>query len=183
MNMVSRNNNVRPVMLDPNPTPEERADFVVKQLEYYIREGRNNSLGGMSFVEWQDLARKEIAETVEDAERKVGNSDRYVTRLIVTAAATLVTIGFWGAAVSVNSTYELVGSIIMFIAGLALFAVTLELAGRTVGRRIRARGRRKAWGRVEELDSRIKKMQRRMDKKAKEVEKELEKIFGKRGTE
>ena len=42
------------------PSPEQRADFVVKRLEQFIREGR--TVGeGMSLKQWMDMARYEIA--------------------------------------------------------------------------------------------------------------------------
>lgn len=39
-----------------NPTPEQRAEFIVRELEEFIR--KNRTVGGMSFSEWQDMAKK-----------------------------------------------------------------------------------------------------------------------------
>ena len=38
-----------------NPTPQERADVIVKRLEQIIRGGKSDR-GGISFKRWQELA-------------------------------------------------------------------------------------------------------------------------------
>ena len=165
-----------------NPSPEERADYVVRQLEHYIREAKKTSVGGMSFPDWQAMAREEISDAIREAEDNVTADERFLTRLLIVVASTLVTIGFWGAAVNTSATYELAGSIIIGLSGLALIFIVIEWGGRKVRRIMRARSRYKRWHKIIEYDTRIKRMQRDMEKRLKKVEEELEEIFGENGS-
>ena len=49
-----------------NPTPEERAEYVVLMLEKFIRDGRKDE-AGMSFRKWQTMAKSEIIIAIADA--------------------------------------------------------------------------------------------------------------------
>lgn len=159
-----------------NPSPEERADVVIKQLEEFIRNSREKSIGGMSFTEWQAMAKAEICDAIKDAERAVYFEDRMINRLLITAASALVTIGFWGAAMSLDKSLELTASAITAVAGFTLFAVAFEWGARHVSKRMAAKRRAKAWNRVMNVDRRIKRMRRDIEERAEEMEEKLEKM-------
>jgi len=49
--------------LSDDPTPDERAEFVILRFEQFIRDGRKVA-EGMSFNIWQSMAKTEIAGTI-----------------------------------------------------------------------------------------------------------------------
>ena len=106
--------------LSDNPTPEERAEFVILRLEQFIRDNRTLDKG-MSFKIWQSMAKTEIANALAEAETSQQKDDVITKRLLFTTAAAMVTIGFWGTAVSLNRFDYLAGGIICLIAGVFLF--------------------------------------------------------------
>ncbi len=87
--------------LPENPTPEDRATYVVLRLEQFIRDGRTLD-EGMSFRKWQAMALTEIAANIAEAQNEVTRDDPVTNRLLFTTASALITIGFWGTAVSIN---------------------------------------------------------------------------------
>ncbi len=111
-----------------NPTPEERAEYVIQRLAQFIRDGRSND--GMPFKQWQDMARAEIANAVVDATHKIQKDDVVTKRLLFTMASALVTIGFWGTAFAFNKVEYLFTAVICTLAGLILFSVALGWRGR-----------------------------------------------------
>lgn len=151
-------------MADANPTPEQRADFLVRRLENLIREGKNDS-GGMSFSTWQVMARAEIANAIVDAASKRRHEERAVNRLIVTASSTFITIGFWGMVVSLDKAYQQAGAAIMFVAGIALFLAAGEGGLRRFFGKRKAAGRIDTMRRIEDFDRQIKRYER--ERKAK----------------
>ena len=89
------------------PTPEDRTNITVRVLEQAICEGRNETSlrgksgrPGLSFYAWQDIARVEIANAIRNTEAEVRKHRGTGNRIAMTIAACLVTVGFWGAAVS-----------------------------------------------------------------------------------
>jgi len=159
-----------------NPTPEERANVVIKQLEDFIRDKKKESLGGMSFPEWQALARAEIAAAIKDAERSVYFEDCLINRVLIVGASTLVTIGFWGAAMSIDNSLEMTASLIIGVAGLVFFAIAFEWGARNISKRVAAKRRARSWDRVMAVDRRIKRMQKDIERRAKDIEEKLEKL-------
>ena len=107
-----------------NPTPEQRAEFIIRELEEFIR--KNRGACGMSFSEWQDMAKKEIANALIEAEKDYHEHDRVIRRLLISAAAVLVTIGFWGTALAFDKAHYLLVGTIFTIAGLWLFGIVLD---------------------------------------------------------
>ncbi|MBT5519247.1 MAG: hypothetical protein HOK36_00680, partial [Rhodospirillales bacterium] len=87
--------------LPDNPSPEDRATYVILRLEQFIRDGRSLD-EGMSFKKWQAMALTEIATNIADAQNEMIREDPVTNRLLFTAAASLITIGFWGTAVSIH---------------------------------------------------------------------------------
>ena len=148
-----------------NPTPEQRADFVVKRLEQFIREGRTLS-EGMSLRQWQDMARFEIANAVAAAENASRDDDKVTRRVMFTLAAALVTVGFWGTVFSFDKAPYLVVAFIFTITGLITLAIVGEWRFMKYFRRHQARKREKSMRRIEDLTQRIKRMEKELDKEA-----------------
>jgi uncharacterized protein YlxW (UPF0749 family) len=165
-------------VLGENPTPEERADYLVKRMEQFIREG-STVAEGMSFRQWQAMAKVEIANVIADAENSVQKDDVVTKRLLFVAAAAMITIGFWGTAVSLHKVGYLAAAIVCGISGLVLLGVAGEWRFRKWDKRRRAKKRTKTLARVEDLNRRIKKLERELEDEAEGLEKELKKRFEK----
>ncbi|HEY9079611.1 hypothetical protein [Magnetovibrio sp.] len=148
-----------------NPSPEQRADFVVKRLEQFIREGRTLS-EGMSLRQWQDMARFEIANAVSAAENAARDDDKVTRRVMFTLAAALVTVGFWGTVFSFDKAPYLVVAFIFTITGLITLAIVGEWRFMKYFRRHQARQREKSMRRIEDLTRRIKRMEKELEKEA-----------------
>jgi len=158
--------------LGANPTPEERADYLIKRLEQFIREG--STIGeGMNFRQWQAMAKAEIANMIADAENSVQRDDVVTKRLLFVAAAAMVTIGFWGTAVSLHKIGYLAAALVCGFAGLVLMAVAGEWRFRKWRKRRRARDRAKRLARIEDLNRRIKKLEQELEDEAEDLEKKL----------
>jgi hypothetical protein len=155
--------------IDGHPTPEQRADFVVKRLEQFIRDNRTVD-EGMSFKQWTDMARTEIAITIADAETSYQDDDVVSNRLVISAAASLITIGIWGTLLAFDKAQHLVVAIICVIAGMWLAAVAGEWRFRKFFRMREAKKRAKSLRRVEDLNRRIKRMEKQLEKDVKEIE-------------
>ena len=142
-----------------DPSPQERADYVVRKLEQFIREGK--SARGLSFKTWQALARAELANAFADIERRqlVKGADLTMRRIVTVGAVSLVTIGFWGAVLTVDRRYGPVAALLLFTAGLVLAAVALEFGLRRALSRLERKRRRAAFGRIEDFDRQLKQLE------------------------
>ncbi len=159
---------------DGNPSPEVRAQFVVKRLEQFIREGRTIAQG-MPFGQWQAMARAEIANAIIAAENSRQQDDVLTKRLLFVAASALVTIGFWGTLLAFDRASYAAVAVICGGAGLFLFAVAAEWRMRKLWKGRRADKRGETLRRVENLTRRIKRMERELKEEARFLEKSLEK--------
>ena len=157
-----------------NPTPEQRAEFIVLRLEQFIRDGRTID-EGMSFRQWQTMAKTEIAIAVAAAQNEVQKDDPVTRRLLFMSAACLTTIGFWGTAVTLHKTAYLAGALVCGAAGLLLLAVIGEWRFRKWHRRSEAQKRIDRLANIEALNRRIKAMERALEKEEKMLEKKLKK--------
>ena len=154
--------------LTDDPSPDERAEYVILRLEQFIREGRTFD-EGMSFKIWQAMAKVEIAIAIAESELVQQKEESITRRLLFTFAAALVTVGFWGAAVSVHKVGYVVGGIICFVAGLVLMGVAGEWRFRKWNKKRQADKRRKTLARVEDLNRRIKRLENELEKEEKRV--------------
>lgn len=157
---------------DGKPNPAQRADFVVMRLEQFIREGRTIA-EGMSFKQWKEMARTEIAVAIAAAENAFQDDDIVTRRLLFTVSSALITIGFWGAAFAFGKATYWVAAILCAIAGIALLAVAGEWRWRRYLRKSESRRRRRILGRVEDLTRRIRRMERELEAEAKILEKRI----------
>ncbi len=144
--------------MDGNPTAEQRTDFVLERLEQFIRDGRTIS-EGMSFKQWREMARIEIANAITEAEQDRRDEDVVTRRLLFTLASATVTIGFWGTVMAFDKASYLVVAIIFGITGMWLFAVIGEGPLRRYIKGRRANNRTRILRRVENLTQRIRKME------------------------
>jgi hypothetical protein len=145
--------------LSADPSPQQRADYIVRKLEQFIREGKSEH--GMSFRTWQAMARAEITNAfaeIEDRQTR-RRADLTARRMLIVGAAALVTIGFWGTVLAVDHRYGVLSSVLLIIAGLVLAALAIELGLRRTLNRLTQRRRNSAFGRIEEFDRQLRKLE------------------------
>ena len=160
--------------LGENPTPDERAEFVVLRLEQFIRNG--GALDeGVSFKKWQGMARKEIAIAIAEAEEEQENSGINSRRILFVSAAAIVTIGFWGAAISFQKVNDLLAGVICVIAGSILLIVAGSKKGSKLYKRLRRKARRDRLTRIANLNKRIRGLELALEREEEEIEKVLRK--------
>lgn len=145
------------------PTPEQQADYLVRKLEHTIRD--NRTVKGMSFRTWQNIAREEIANALRAAEKRHVQQDRTVGRILLVGAASLVSIGFWGAVVAVDRTFGGVAAIVSLVAGAALCFVGAEWGISRFAAGWSKNKREERLIKIEDLDRRIKRMENMLQKK------------------
>jgi len=162
-------------ILPSNPTPEERAAFVMFRLEQFIREGKTID-EGMSLKRWQTMAQQEIAATILDAQRAMHQDEPITRRMLFIFGASITTIGFWGAAVSLHNVGYVVGASVCMAAGLALLAVAGEWKIRGFWRSKEAVKRRSNLAKVETLNKRVKKLLTDLEGEAESLDKALKKV-------
>jgi hypothetical protein len=150
----------------PDPTPPERADYVVRKLEQFILDGRSAEKG-MSFRTWQAMAREELGNAFADIELRQlkRRADITVRRILIVGATSLVTIGFWGAVMAVDRRYGAVASILLAVSGLVVAGLALELALRGAMNRILRQRRKGAIGRIEDFDRQLKTLEAELKRK------------------
>ncbi len=159
--------------LPDNASPEDRATYVVLRLEQFIRDGRSLA-EGMSFRKWQAMALSEIAANIAEAQNQMVRDNPVTNRLLFTAAASMITIGFWGMAVSVHKVGYLAAAFVIGFAGLVLLAVATEWPIRKFWRGFQAKKRHKRLASIEGLNRKIKKLEVLLMQEAKDMEKSLE---------
>ena len=158
------------------PSPAERAEYMIRQLENFIRDKRTEK--GLSFKTWQALAHAELTNAFTDHERQLLRlkQDRLGRRILLVASASIVTVGFWGMVVIVDRHFGLLAAAILTGAGLTLAFVLGELAARKAISHYRARSRGKYFERIREFDDQIKDLEKKMWLKLKKTKEEAEKL-------
>ncbi len=158
--------------LTDDPTPDERAEYVIMRLEQFIRDGRTID-EGMSFKIWQAMAKTEIAIAIAEAELGQQKEESVTRRLLFTFAAALVTVGFWGTAVSMHKIGYLAGAIVITLSGLILLGVAGEWRFRKWRQVRQANKRRQALARIERINRRIKRLESELEKEEKKLKKKV----------
>jgi len=156
--------------LPENPTPEDRATYIVLRLEKFIRDGRTLD-EGMSFRKWQAMALTEIAANITEAKTKLSARTSVTNRLLFTTASALITIGFWGTAVSINKVGYIDDALVCGFAGLVLLTVAGEWQWTRFWRKCQAGKRKLRLGRIKSLNRKIKKLEHELEKEVSEQEK------------
>ena len=159
-----------------HPSAQQRADFVVKRLEQFIREGRTIA-EGMSLKQWMDMARFEIFNALIAAENAHTDDEAVSKRLLFTVAASLTTIGFWGVLFAYDKVQYLVVAIIFGITGIILLAIVGEWRLMKYFRRHQARQREKTLHRVEDLTRRIKRMEKELKEEHRALQSKLKRNY------
>ncbi|HXP95182.1 MAG TPA: hypothetical protein VN809_00620 [Telmatospirillum sp.] len=156
------------------PSPEQRADYLVRKLESLIREGKTER--GMSFKTWQALARAELFNAFTDFERQLERSRHDATgkRLILLGVSTVVTIGFWGTALTVDRHYGTMAAQIFTGAGFVALCVLGEIAFRRMATRYRTVAREKRFERIEDFDKQLKRLEAEIWLKLKRAKEQAE---------
>jgi hypothetical protein len=85
----------------------------------------------------------------------------------------MITIGFWGAAISLSKVNYLAGGIVCLVAGLVMFSVVGSLRYRKWSNHRKSIERCLRLGRIGKLNSRIKRLEVQLDKEVKNLEKAL----------
>ncbi len=171
-----------PPVESSRPSPEQRADFVVKRLEQFIREGR--TVGeGMNLRQWMDMARFEISNALHAAEQAHDDEDVVTRRLLFTVAAALVTVGFWGTLFAYDKVQYLVVAIVFGITGIVLLAIVGEWQLMKYFRRHQARQRERSLHRVEDLTRRIKRMEKELKEEHRSLQSKLKRQYDEKRAE
>ena len=160
--------------LQEYPTPEERAQCVIMRLEQFIREGRSTD-SGMSLKKWHVMARTEIALAIADAENSLVQDETNSRRVLFIAAAAMITIGFWGTAVSFHQVSHLTAGIICAGVGAVLLFVIGHWRLRKWNNFCKAKERAKRLKRVENLNKRIKRLEMELVREEEAIEEALRK--------
>ena len=92
---------------------ECHAEFIVKRLEQFIRDGRTSG-EGVSFKKWQNMAKYEIIKSICEVKDQQYKDSLTFHLLIFISAAVIITIGFWGVAVSLGKVDHLLAALICF---------------------------------------------------------------------
>ena len=160
--------------LGENPTPDERAEFVILRLEQFIRDG--GSLDeGVSLKKWQVMAKEEIATAIAEAEEIQEYGETKNRRILFVSAAAIVTIGFWGAAVSFQKVEDLLAGVICGFAGIVLLSVASGRKASKLYKRLRGKERRKRLAHIKNLNKRIRRLEIALEKEELAMEKLLQK--------
>ncbi len=165
-----------PLTESAHPSPEQRADFIVKRLEQFIREGR--TVGeGMNLRQWMDMARFEISNALHAAEQVHDDKDVVTRRLLFTIAASLVTVGFWGTLFAYDKVQYLIVAIVVGITGIVLLAIVGEWQLVKYFRRHQARQRERSLHRIEDLTRRIKRMEKELKEEHRALQSKLKRQY------
>lgn len=156
-----------------DPTPEERAEYIVKRLELFIRENRE-PFKGMNFGKWQQLARVEIANSMQDIENIHKTTDQVSRRVLFVIGSSIATIGFWGVAAAFGRIDYMLAGMICLIAGIVILAHAGEWATRKMMKKAAQQKRERQYNNAVSLDRQIKTMEKDLKNKAKELEKTLQ---------
>src|SRR6201996_3678185 len=126
-----------------DPTAAQRAEYMIRQLENFIREKRTEK--GLSFRTWQTLAHAELSNAFLEHERTLlkTKQDRLGRRILLVGSSSVVTIGFWGTVMIADQHFGRLAAAILTPAGAALFFIGGELAPRKLISHYRASSRDK----------------------------------------
>ena len=156
--MADQGKKSKATKLPPGPSPEERADFVVKRLEEFIREKKSPE--GMNFKQWQALCKAEIAAAIAAAVKEQTQGDAALKRVLFAGAAALVTVGFWGMAVSLGRADYLLAGAVCLVAGIVFMGFVGEWSFSRWRNKRRTRARMETLARVGDLDKRLKALEK-----------------------
>ncbi|MAH83357.1 MAG: hypothetical protein CBB68_03220 [Rhodospirillaceae bacterium TMED8] len=156
------------------PTPEEHAEFVIMRLEQFIRSGRTPN-EGISYKKWQAMAKTEIATAIADAENFQKHDTTKARWVLFTFAAAMVTLGFWGTAVSLGNVSNMTAGLICISAGVVVFLSVCGWRVQNWNNNRNSIKRSRRWCRVDNLNKRIKQLEGSLKKEEAALQKLLKK--------
>lgn len=153
-----------------DPTPQERADYLVRKLEQFIKDGR--TVRGVSFRDWQAMARAEFANSFAEVDRRriEIQKDLAVRRLLLVVSITLVTIGFWGGVMALDKGRSLVAALIILGAGTILLGYAGDFSIRRLWSGRIDKQRKQRFGRIESFDRQLRQLEAELRQKVKQAE-------------
>lgn len=151
-------------------TAADRADYIVARLEQFIRDGSKDEKG-MSFDQWKNMARSEIAVAIAEAETSQKFDELASKRVLFVSASAMVTIGFWGTVTSLDKLDYMIGALVCGLAGLVLLLAIGNWRLRTWSEIKESKRRREILGRVENLTKRIKRLEKELESEVEDLEK------------
>jgi len=153
-----------------DPTPQDRADYLVRKLEQFIRDGR--TVRGVSFRDWQAMARAELANSFAEVDRRrlEIQQDLPMRRLLLVAAVTLVTIGFWGGVMALDRSRDWLAALIMLGAGTILLCYAGDFGIRRLWNRGAVKQRKQRFDRIESFDRQLRQLEAEIRQKVKQAE-------------
>ena len=161
--------------LTDNPLPEEHAEYVIRRLEKFIRDGRTLD-EGMSFRKWQLMAKTEIALSINETRNNYKYIEVNDRRVLFVLSSAITTIGFWGTAIGLEQSTYLPGATICLISGLSL----LFLASKGRYKRYKdykaGMQRRGSLSKIKNLNNRVKRLEQDLEKEQKKLEKSINEL-------
>ena len=159
------------------PTAGQRAEYMIRQLENFIREKRT-AQGGMSFRTWQSMAHAELSNAFLEHERAIlkVQQDRLGRRVLLVSSSAVVTIGFWGVVMITERDLGPLAAAILTGAGAALAFIGGEMATRKMISQYKKRARERSFERIRDFDEQVKKLEKMMWLKLKKTKEDAEKM-------
>ncbi|HEV2673158.1 MAG TPA: hypothetical protein VGV37_01370 [Aliidongia sp.] len=153
-----------------DPTPQDRADYLIRKLEQFIRDGR--TVRGVSFRTWQAMAKAEFINSFTEIEQRKAEirKDVSVRRLLLVASSTLVTIGFWGGVMALDGSRGWIAALVMLGSGTILLFVAGDFSIRRLWGRGSAKQRRARFERIESFDRQLRQLEAEVRRKLKQAE-------------
>lgn len=160
-----------------NPSPEERAETLIRRLEQFIRDGKSPDGVPMAFRKWQEMAYEEIAEAIRDAEKVWRKDQRFVDRFFMVGAAALVTLGMWGTVLAFQAGPDRRVTALLFLgSGATVFLLLTLWFIHKVRKYYRAGERRRMFRRVRSMDARLRALEKHLEKRLDRLEAAEEEI-------
>jgi len=159
-----------------NPTPDQRAETVIKQLEMFIREGRSTQ-GGMNFRKWQDMARVEIVHAILEDEKDWRENDNFLTKVLAVAASGIITVGMWGTVMAFsNSPNKTLEGMVLFAGGMMFMGAMSGYFVWRAYRRYKSQRRDERLERIRSMDWKLKKLDKMLANRVKDMEEAVQEM-------
>jgi len=158
-----------------DPTPEQRADLVIKKLEKVIKESKEASSankGGMSYRKWQNEAKKEIISAILNAERCQAAKSNFFNRFLMLVGATTASLGFLGAIVAYGQTGRSLVAGVCILLGIIFITMGFEWLTLNQIKLYFSQRRNRRMARINDLDKQIKVLEQYMEDRRDELKKE-----------
>ncbi len=158
-----------------DPTPEQRADMVIKKLEKVIKDSKESSAankGGMSYRKWQNEARKEIISAILNAERCQSYKSNFFNRFLMLVGATTASLGFLGAIVAYGQTGRSLVAAVCVALGIIFIVMGFEWLTINNVKLYFSQRRDRKLARINDLDRQIKVLEQYLEDRLDDVKKE-----------